>query len=80
MRIIKGHCSVVLIFFKFRHNYDLVLSKSPNHVIDNQHSQVVKMVERKALPLVIMTGFWGVVGIVLPIIVHFLMRGSPNKG
>lgn len=41
---------------------------------------IVKMVDRKALPLVIMTGFWGVVGIILPIIVHFLMRGSPNKG
>ncbi|KAL5020868.1 hypothetical protein ScPMuIL_000023 [Solemya velum] len=36
--------------------------------------------ERRSLPVVIMTCFWGFVGIVMPVILHFSMRNSQNKG
>ncbi|OWF40194.1 V-type proton ATPase subunit e [Mizuhopecten yessoensis] len=36
--------------------------------------------DRKLVPLVAVTGFWAVVGIIFPILTQFFMRGSPNKG
>ena len=38
------------------------------------------MVDRKTLPIVIVTGFWGFVGIICPILIQLFMRRSPNKG
>ncbi|XP_071168043.1 V-type proton ATPase subunit e-like [Mytilus edulis] len=38
------------------------------------------MVDRKTLPVVIVTGFWAFVGIICPILIQLFMRRSANKG
>jgi len=38
------------------------------------------MIDRKTLPVVIVTGFWGFVGIICPILIQLFMRRSANKG